>query len=255
MRTTLQRRQRNAERRPGRTARSHRWLRGAQHMKSASAARRRIGRSSRALLHLLARCPNMPTDVVADLLGLRRSVSAAQLLGRLEQMALVRITSVAAGQLHGGGRLRVWSLSTRGMQLARALGVGRGMEDEQLLPDGAPKASRRLAGGRTLPLLSMTYRLLANIAASGDRAIRLVAWVYPWVRSVQVPGRGRSRHAHFPAAAVLRPSGSGNDARPTSLLLLPDVGTAPVRSFGPALTALVAIRREDLRKRARSRYW
>ena len=217
-------------------------------MKSASVPRRRIGRSSRALLHLLARCPNMPTDVVADLLGLRRSVSAAQLLARLQQMGLVRTTSVAAGQLHGGPRLRVWSLTSRGMQLARALGVGRRTEDEQLLPYGAPKSRRRLAGVRTLPLLIVTYRLLANIATSGNRALRVVAWEYPWVRSVEVPGHGRSRHARFPAAAVLRPSSSGHDARATSVLLLPDVGTAPVGSFRPALTALVAVRREDSQK-------
>lgn len=217
-------------------------------MKSAFVPRRRIGRSSRALLHLLARCPNMPTDVVAVLLGLRRPVSAAQLLARLQQMALVRTTSVAAGQLHGGRRLRVWSLTSRGMQLARALGVGRRAEDEQLLPYGAPRARRQLAGVRTLPLLIVTYRLLADIATSGNRSLRVVAFEHPWVRSIQVPGHSRSRHARFAAAAVLRPSGSADDAEATGVLLLPDVGTAPIGSFRPTLTALVAVRRGKLQK-------
>jgi hypothetical protein len=64
--------------------------------------------------------------------------------------------------------------------------------------------------------------------------------------SIQGPGHGRSRHARFAAAAVLRPSGSGDDAKATGVLLLPDVGTAPIGSFRPALTALVAVRRGKL---------
>jgi hypothetical protein len=95
-------------------------------------------------------------------------------------------------------------------------------------------------------LLIVTYRLLAEIATSSNRSLRVVAFEHPWVRSIQVPGHGRSRHARFPAAAVLKPSGSGDDATATGVLLLPDVGTAPIGSFRPALTALVAVRRGEL---------
>jgi hypothetical protein len=89
-------------------------------------ARTGLSAQSQRVLSLVARCPDMPTDVVAALMGSRRAVSVHQLLHRLQSLHLVRSQREPASLLLGTKGMVVWAPTTRGIELARANGVRTG---------------------------------------------------------------------------------------------------------------------------------
>ena len=111
------------------------------------------------------------------------------------------------------------------------------------------------------------YRLLATAVVEGSIAGQVAevrAWEQPWVRSVWAPRLGKVVRVTLPAAASLVHAGSGGGwkdggASVTGMLLLPDLGTAPILRYREAIRRLVALRavqqeRFPRRARARARY-
>src|SRR5207302_6318 len=115
------------------------------------------------------------------------------------------------------------------------------------LPYGEPDCWRDPARQRDVPVLVAAYRLLAAVAVGLRRPVRVCAWEHPWVRTLAPARGGRRRRVRLPAAAVLV-SRQADGERPLRLLLLPDVGTAPLISYRPTLQALIELRRTALIK-------
>jgi len=112
------------------------------------------------------------------------------------------------------------------------------------MPYGEPEHWRAPARQRHVPLLVACYRLLAQVATGLDRPVHVCMWEHPWIRTVGPTERGRTRRARLPAAAVL--ANLNTDGVQQQLLLLPDVGTAPLASYRPTLQALIELRRTAL---------
>src|SRR6266516_1682882 len=208
-------------------------------------ARTRVGPSGRAALELLACCPRMPADVVGVLLGHRQAVSTAQLLARLRRAELARYQEVMLGPQLGPRRVRLWTLTAEGRAFVAARGPARPGGDARQIRYGEPEGWRDPARQRGTPLLIACHRLLAAVASRLEPPVRVCIWEHPWIRTVAPTDAGRRRRVRLPAAAVLqsRPTQAGQAER---LLLLPDVGTAPLASYRPALRALIDMRRTVL---------
>jgi len=205
----------------------------------------RLGPSGRAALQLLACCPRIPTDVVAVLLGMRHTSSAAQLLLRLQNADLVHAETAKPGPLLGIRSVRLWSLSAVGRTILLARGVGPMPKDQARLPYGGPDRPRDPRRQPDVPLLIAAYRLLGVVVSGLNKRVRVVAWEHPWVRSFRPAGQTRQRHARLPAAAVLVPNGeSGTAYSHVQVLLLPDLGTAPIARHRPLVRALLELRQE-----------
>jgi hypothetical protein len=204
----------------------------------------RLGPSGRAALQLLACCPRIPTDVVAVLLGMRHTSSAIQLLTRLQNAGLVRTETARPGPLLGIRSVRLWSLTASGRTITLRQGSGPMAKDQDRLPYGGPLRLRDPHRQPDVPLLIVAYRLLGVVASSQKQRMRVVAWEHLWVRSFRPVGHTRLRHARLPAAAVLAPDGdSATSAECVQVLLLPDVGSAPVARYCPVLRTLLELRR------------
>src|SRR5260370_29544814 len=154
----------------------------------------RIGPSSRPALQLLACCPRIPTDVVGVLLGLGHLDSAAQLLARLRRGALAQPEAVRPGLLLGSHSVRLWTLTTAGHTILAMRGLAPSLEGRGQLPYGQPKRWRDSARQHDVPLLIVTYRLLAEFVAGTGHPMRVAAWEHPWIRSVRDARSGRTRH-------------------------------------------------------------
>jgi hypothetical protein len=90
-------------------------------------------------------------------------------------------------------------------------------------------------------MLVATYRLLAEVAHSIDRPVRIAAWEHPWIRTLARTDTGRAWRVRLPAAAVLVQDNPDGE-QPRGLLLLPDLGTLPVASYRPMLRRLIELR-------------
>jgi hypothetical protein len=202
----------------------------------------RIGAQTVVALATLERCPHLPADVLACLLGLRSRAAAYQLLARLARARLAEARPVELGHVIRGRPLRLWSLTEQGRQQLH----------EQPRPWGGPVTAVAAYGQRTgplarprptdLPLLVGTYRLLAALVAEqAAPAVRVLAWEYRWRRTCQQVGAmgRRSVAVELPGAADLAPY-SGKPGR--SVLLLPDLGTAPIGRHRALVRRLLELR-------------
>ncbi len=92
-----------------------------------------------------------------------------------------------------------------------------------------------------LPLLVSTYRLLAAVVAEQAAAVQVLAWEYRWRRTCQQVGAmGRRSVAVELAGAAELATFSGKPGR--SVLLLPDLGTAPVGRHRALVRRLLELR-------------
>jgi hypothetical protein len=91
-------------------------------------------------------------------------------------------------------------------------------------------------------MLVATYRLLTEVASGLERPVCVSAWEHPWIRTLKTPDGGRPRRVRLPAAATLI-NGEAVSEPEHRLLLLPDLGTAPLTSYKPALRGLIELRR------------
>ncbi len=204
----------------------------------------RIGPSGRAALQLLACCPRMPTHVVGVLLGHRQAVTTAQLLARLRRAGLAQDQASRLGPLLGSRPVRLWTLTADGRAFVASRGLAPVMGQ---MPYGEPERWRDPARQRDVPLLVACYRLLAQVATGLDRPVRLFVWEHPWIRTITPTEGDGKRRVRLPAAAMLQ-SRQTDSGQPLRLLLLPDVGTAPLSSYRLTLQALNELRRTALIK-------
>jgi hypothetical protein len=201
----------------------------------------RVGPSGRAALHLLACCPRMPTDVVAVLLGMRHARSAAQLLTRLRGLDLARYQIARLGPIVGSQPTRLWAVTPAGQAVLTGRGLGPSLQDAAQLPYGEPERWPKTVRQRDLPMLIAAYQLLAELVGEVPQPARLGAWEHPWIRGSRPAEGGRKRLVRLPAAAVL--TGEHAEGSPLlRLLLVPDVGTAPLASYRGALRGLIELR-------------
>jgi hypothetical protein len=201
----------------------------------------RVGPSGCAALQLLACCPRVPTDVVATLLRMQHTRSAAQLLLRLRTTGLARFETAKPGPLVGSRRVRLWTLTHDGRTFLETRGLARSEEAVDGLPYGRPARWPETARQRDTPMLITAYRMLAEVAAGIDHPLRMVAWEHPWTRTLAHPESGRARRVQLPASVRLMPSNASRE-QPRGLLLVPDLGTRPVASYRPVLHRLIELR-------------
>src|SRR5579871_5046072 len=109
----------------------------------------RVGPSACAALQLLAYCPGLPTDVVAGLLRMRHTRSAAQLLLRLRTAGLVHFRPLRPGPLVGSRTLRLWTLTPAGRAFLDGHSATPPRQASGLLPSGRPCPRRQ----RPTPML------------------------------------------------------------------------------------------------------
>ncbi len=174
---------------------------------------------------------------------MRHTSSAAQLLVRLQNADLVHAETAKPGPLLGIRSVRLWSLSAVGRTIVLARGIGPMAKDQARLAYGGPHRSRDQHRQPDVPALIVAYRLLGVVVSGLNQRLQVVAWEHPWVRSFRPTGQARSRHTRLPAAAVLMPDGESISAGWfVQVLLLPDLGTAPVARHRPLLRTLLELR-------------
>src|SRR5438876_483339 len=201
-----------------------------------------LGPTGYEALQLLAVCPRVPTDVACQLLGAGHPGSVMQVLARLSKSGFVRTETASPGPLLSARHVRLWSLTGTG----RAVLTARGwMTPSDVGPpfgsSDRSRASRRQTG---FALLIASYRVLARVVAGVDGPCRVAAWEHPWVRVTE--GRGeatRQRHIRLAAAAALVGLRETMTVI-TRLLIIPDLGTAPVSSYRGVISALLRLREQ-----------
>jgi hypothetical protein len=206
----------------------------------------RLGVRTAAALVTLDRCPYLPADVLACLLGLPSRTAAHQLLARLARIGLAEARAVELGHVRGGRPIGLWSLTKQGRQWLRQQPSRSGGPVRSVAAYGV--LTRPLARARPtdLPLLVSTYRLLAAFVAeqASSQPIRVVAWEYHWRRTCQQV-RAMSRRSitvELPGAADLAPF----SRKPGySVLLLPDLGTAPIGRYRALVRRLLELRTDE----------
>jgi len=171
----------------------------------------------------------MPTDVVAIMLLMRHTRSAAQLLHRLERCGFVRHNTFTLGPLLALQCLRLWTLTPAGIALV----------SEQAGPEQDTATKPRKPPRMELHTRVAAYRLLATRLRDADGPVRVVGWEQPWIRSATEPWSNRRRHVRIPAAAIVAHQ-AATGVTMERLLLLPDVGTAPLSSFRSLVRGLTA---------------
>jgi hypothetical protein len=134
----------------------------------------RVGLSGCEAIRLLACCPRMPTDVVAGLLGMRHTRSAAQLLLGLRSVGLVEDDSPRLGPPVGAGRARLWTLTPAGRSFVDARGLAPSEAEIDLLPFGTPNKCPVAAPHGNVQLLVAAYRLLVHWMQSSDSPVGVV---------------------------------------------------------------------------------
>lgn len=200
---------------------------------------RHVGPAGFRALHVLAQCPRMPTNAMRILLGHRDAVTTAQLLARLKRAGLAECKAYRLGPLVGPRPIRLWALTTVGRAFVSARNMIPALADVEPGLYGQPERWRDPNRQRDLPMLIACYRLLAKVARDCECPVYLVAWEHPWIRYTSTSGS--KRRVSFPASATLR-AGAVDQARWIRVLLLPDIGTASLRTYRPSLARLLELR-------------
>jgi DNA-binding PadR family transcriptional regulator len=197
--------------------------------------------ASKSILRVLDICPWVPIDVLVPLAGARTRVSAYQALARLRAAELVQVRRVPLGPLAGDRPLGLWATTEQGRQaLARAAPAS---PDETIaqakLLLGAPDRHTRPAVRD--PLRVAAARGLAAMFVSEatlGRRLELGAWEAPWIRTCTDE---TSRVARLPAAAVVESVGEGGTRCMELVVVVPDLGTAPIVRYREMLRRLTEI--------------
>src|SRR5205823_4486923 len=139
------------------------------------------------------------------LVGLSGRSSAYQQLARLRRAGLAEVRRVDPGYLVGERRLGCWTITDLGRRLLAGVSAPRGQECVARSRRNARDWHRGARiGGRDLPLLIATYRLLAAVvlerSASGQM-VELTAWEWPWVREWRSGADDKLQRVRIPAGA------------------------------------------------------
>lgn len=211
----------------------------------------RLRQGALIALRVLETCPLAPVDAFVHLAGLSSQSSAYQQLARLRHAGLAEPRRVNPGYLVGKRGLGCWAITDEGSRaLTAALGQnppGLGVLPHRNGPLGLRSGSRLPDG--ELPLLIATYRLLASLMlerAAGGKAVWVEAWEWPWVREAWSAAEDGVLRVRMPAGATLRlrhtvvsPDLAAEHSM--SVVLVPDLGTAPVVRYREMLRRLVTL--------------
>jgi hypothetical protein len=191
----------------------------------------------------------VPADVFMHLAGLTSMSGAYQQLARLERAGLAEVRRVDPGYLVGDRHIGCWTLTEAGRRLFAASEAGSGARPGSWYDADRcdhPHGRWTVARQSELPLLVAACRMLAFLMKeSADdedgQQLRVSSWEWPWVRHYLSPARARPLRVRMPAGASFA-SVTGDGASPTSVLLVPDLGTAPVAHHTQMLRRLAAVR-------------
>ena len=198
-----------------------------------TAARTLIKRpAERRTVLLLGRLPLLPEAVLERLVGLRSGASVYRTLRHLANDGLVAALHPPVQPGHGPG---LWYLTDLGL-VTNA--VDQGVDPEYLARHNRLRGADLLALQPGLPQLLAAYELLGALAAARPGPVQLLDWQRPWRRRYLRPTAKAPVAATLPAFAAL----AWEDAV-AACLLLPDLGTTPLRLSRPVLDHLFVLRR------------
>jgi hypothetical protein len=163
---------------------------------------------------------------------------------------------VNLGYLIGERRVGLWKITDEGRRALRVAGA------QQVAADGGEGesivkacAKRRLVDlDADLVVLAAAYRVLALLVverAAEGRPVDVRAWESPWVRYLWSPRQSKEMRVTLPAGGVLAPRGVSGDptmarGQPRTVLVVCDLGTAPVARHREMLRRLIALRDAQL---------
>jgi hypothetical protein len=200
----------------------------------AIAAARRLTADDRRTLLLLARLPFLWPGLLAQLSGLRGGASVYRCVDRLKSAGLVDTARVAFRPSRPPGLLYLTDLGLATVALDRGVDVRHLARRNGL---AAPDLLRELPG---LPHLAATYELLGALARSRPGRPDLLAWERPWRRRFYRPTAKAPVRVRLPAYAAL--SWEDDPPAAAAYLLMPDLGTFPLRAYRSALAHRLDLR-------------
>lgn len=216
-------------------------------------AARQLRQGALRALRVLETCPLVPVHAFVHLAGLRDQSSAYQQLARLRHAGLAEARRIDPGYLVGERRLSCWTITDKG---TRMLGLATGPCEQEPFPQtrrGSRGPHRRVPISHCdLPLLIATYRLLASLVlerGARGHVIAVTTFEWPWVREWRSVTDDKLLRVRMPAGAILSASEEDLDSdrvgeQLTQVLLVPDLGSAPVARYREMLRRLVAYREE-----------
>lgn len=223
-------------------------------LNAATPGRRRVmagpSRSATAALRILQTCPLLPVDAFRYLAGFRSTGGAHGRLEKLRQAGLADVQRVDLGYLVSDRPIGLWEITEEGLRAlngatAEPLAHGNGTRLH------APPARRWRRAHRSTKLATRVaaYQLLAYLVGQWQRDGQLVdlsTCEHPWVRSVRSPA-GAMLRVQLPAIAVLAlreicEEGDTAGGQRITIVLVPDLGAAPVARYREMLRRLLAYR-------------
>lgn len=205
-----------------------------------------------AALRVLQTCPLVPVDVFMHLAGLTSMSAAYQQLARLERAGLAEVQRVDPGYLVGERRIGCWTISGEGRRLLDGSeGRSAARAGSWSHTDGRHDRKRRpvLVRQGDLPLRIAAYRMLAFLvyeAAEREEGQPVVSsWEWPWVRHHLSPARAQALRVSVPAGVSFGRIADEADSH-SSVLLVPDLGTAPVAHYTQMLHRLATLQEATL---------
>src|SRR4051794_34367812 len=205
-----------------------------RHWRDAEAAARALAdrTADRRTLLLLARLPLVGETLLERLAGLRGGASVYRSLARL---AADGLAAAVRPPVQPGQASQRWYLTDLGLAV---VALDQRVEPEPLARRNRLRGDDLLALAPGLPHLLATYDLLAALVTSRPGPPDLLAWERPWRRRYQRPTAKAPVTAALPAyAAVAWGAAAGAG------LLLPDLGTVPLRLHRAVLDHLLVLRR------------
>jgi hypothetical protein len=192
--------------------------------------------SARAVrgLRVLEACLMLPANAFGAIAGLASSSGAYKQLARLRLAGLAEVHDEDLGFLFGDSRRGLWSITHHGRRVLGCSGESGGVNAR------SDRAAERLPK-RQLPLRVTAYWLLAwflvEAREHGDTLL-IQGWECPSVAQFQLAGEEARMRVRVPAAAYIACEDSPSPPS-TRLLLLPDLGTAPVARYREMLRRVV----------------
>jgi len=185
----------------------------------------------RRTLLFIPRLPFVPERVLERLAGLRGGTSIYRSLTRLRETGLV---ASITPPLSPGRSPELFYLTDLGLG---TIAIDRDIELAHLVRQLHLRGQDLLSLLPSLAQLVATYDLLGALAASQEGQPHLLAWERPWRRRYQRPTAKAQVSVKLPAYAAL-----SWDGRPGVYLLIPDLGSFPVRLYRPTLDHLLRMR-------------
>lgn len=202
------------------------------HWRDVEETARRLTDSDRRLLFLLAQLPLVPIEALARLRGLRGGASIYRRLKHLQAAGLVDAVMPAS---QPGRSAALWRLTDLGVATVT---LAWGVEPAPLARRYGLRGGDLRAALDRLPSLLALYRLLAALAASRAGRPDLRAWARPWRATYPRLRAKRAGHVRLPGYAAL----AWGEQQTAAYLLLPDLGSVPLRASRRTIGQLLAYR-------------